>query len=275
MARPLSRLGTADVPAALVPMRFAATVFTDDPDKVMPFPALPEITLETAPDVPAGFSPIVFPCDEAATKTPSPPLPRRRAGQVEADVVPVQGDIAGLQRDAVTAGAVHREAQQLSARRARRELQPGLPVGVDLHDRRAARDIPRGGRPVDGHVRRYRGQRAGQRDRAAHREPDQRGAARQAEVGPGDRRPQGAWSRAGQAGHRDGPRVARRGTGVGRRPGGRCSRAHHAGHADARGDQRGSRGPRHEIPFTGPFSAQRPRAGAGDDPEHDYPAPPG
>ena len=41
----------------------------------MPFPALPEITLETAPDVPAGFSPIVFPYDEAATKTPSPSLP--------------------------------------------------------------------------------------------------------------------------------------------------------------------------------------------------------
>ena len=70
----------ADVPAALVPIRFAATVFTDDPDRVMPFPALPEITLETAPDVPAGFSPIVFPDDEAATKTPSPVVAERGAG---------------------------------------------------------------------------------------------------------------------------------------------------------------------------------------------------
>ena len=63
------------MPAGLVPMRLSCTVLIEDPDSVMPFPALPEMTLETAPDLPVRFSPIVFPYEDAATKTPSPWLP--------------------------------------------------------------------------------------------------------------------------------------------------------------------------------------------------------
>ncbi len=40
-------------------------------------------------------------------------IAERRAGPVESDVVAVEGDIAGLQRDAVTAGVVHREPSNL------------------------------------------------------------------------------------------------------------------------------------------------------------------
>jgi hypothetical protein len=68
-------LGTADVPAGLVPIRLSWMVLSEDPNSVTPFPPLPEITLETAPDLPEGFSPIVFPNDPGATKIPSPWLP--------------------------------------------------------------------------------------------------------------------------------------------------------------------------------------------------------
>ena len=63
------------MPAGLVPMRLAATVLRDDPASVMPFPPLPEMTFATTPDAPDGFSPIGFPDDDRATKTPSPRLP--------------------------------------------------------------------------------------------------------------------------------------------------------------------------------------------------------
>ena len=80
MASPLSRLGMADVPAALVPMRFAATVFTDDPDRVMPFPALPEITLETAPDCARRILADRVPLRRSRNENPVPAIAERRAG---------------------------------------------------------------------------------------------------------------------------------------------------------------------------------------------------
>ena len=54
-------------------MRLSCTVLSDL--SVMPFPWLPEMTLETAPDRWAGFSPIVFPNDDRDTKIPSPWFP--------------------------------------------------------------------------------------------------------------------------------------------------------------------------------------------------------
>ena len=78
----------------------------------MPFPLLPETTLETAPDVPVRFSPIVFPDEDAATKIPSPRLPNAAPVRLKADVVAVEGDVAGLQRDPVAAGVIDREGQQ-------------------------------------------------------------------------------------------------------------------------------------------------------------------
>ncbi len=72
IARPLRRLGTADVPAGLVPIRLSWMVLSEDPNSVMPFPPFPEITLETAPDLPDGFSPIVLAYD------PPPRKPRPR-----------------------------------------------------------------------------------------------------------------------------------------------------------------------------------------------------
>ena len=64
----------AKAPAAFVPIRFATTVFPDDPASTMPLPRLPEITFATTPEAPEPFSPMKFPLDAAETYTPLPPL---------------------------------------------------------------------------------------------------------------------------------------------------------------------------------------------------------
>ena len=130
----------------------------------------------------------------------------RPAGQVQPDVVVVQRDVLGGQGDPGAAGPVHGQAEQPRAARAAGEHQTRVPVAVDGHDRRPAPAVAGRRGAVDRHPAAYRGQRAGQPDRAVDREHDARGRAWPTVVGRGERGPQRARPGAVQGAHDQGAR---------------------------------------------------------------------
>ena len=111
--RPLPPLAMAVVPVGSVPIRLQTSVLPDEPLKLMPLPPLPEMTLPTTPVASAGVQPdaVVGRCgsDEHAIAR----ISSGGTGEVQADVVVVQRDVAGFQRYAVAIGVRHGHAKEL------------------------------------------------------------------------------------------------------------------------------------------------------------------
>ena len=82
----------AEMPAAFVPIRLATTVFPDDPASTMPLPRLPDITFATTPEASEPFRPMKFRAEAGRDVHAVAAVAGRCPGQVQADVVLVEGD---------------------------------------------------------------------------------------------------------------------------------------------------------------------------------------